>query len=180
MHGQPLASTTEAQTQSPCSLKVCPHYAAQQNATRCGFAIWQKLLGICRKIDHIHIKEEFFTNYISVYKNWGPRNTYASYAAPKMTCTLQLTANIGAANLWWYRHFADRIFMLRGILQHAASWGSHAGATPHWRLHYFQYLPRGEVALCCILPHGIVWSTFIWCSSKCDKGTNGTLNSFYL
>ncbi len=34
-----------------------------------GHATWQKLLGICCKINLVHIKTEFFANYISVYKN---------------------------------------------------------------------------------------------------------------
>ncbi len=38
-------------------------------------ALRQNMLGICRKINLIHIKKEFFANYISVYKNYGMRNT---------------------------------------------------------------------------------------------------------
>ncbi len=75
------------------------HYAAWQNATQCGFATWQKLAGTCCKIDHIRIKKEFLANYVSVYKNCGMRNIYASYAAPKIMSTVQLMANIGAASL---------------------------------------------------------------------------------
>ncbi len=33
------------------------------------FAVWQKLLGICRQFDRIHIKKEFFADYTSGYKN---------------------------------------------------------------------------------------------------------------
>ncbi len=58
-------------------------------STLCSIAEWgvatqQKLLSICRKINHIHIKKEFFANYISVYRNCGTRNVYTSYATPKI------------------------------------------------------------------------------------------------
>ncbi len=43
------------------------------------------------------------------------------HATPKITSTLQLTANIGAAIFWWYPHFANQISMLRSILQHAVA-----------------------------------------------------------
>ncbi len=52
---------------------------------KCGSAMRQKLLGVSCKINHIHIKKEFFANYVSLYKNWGMRNTFASYAALKIT-----------------------------------------------------------------------------------------------
>ncbi len=39
----------------PSFLKVCPHYAAQQNATHCSFVMRQKLFGIYRQFDRIHI-----------------------------------------------------------------------------------------------------------------------------
>ncbi len=39
------------------SIKVRPHYAAWQNATHCSFATRQKLLGICRQFDSVHIKK---------------------------------------------------------------------------------------------------------------------------
>ncbi len=64
-------------------VNVRPHYAA-----------WQKLFSICRKINHVHIKKEFFANYISVYKNCEMRNMYAPYATPKIM-SLQLVA-------WWH------------------------------------------------------------------------------
>ncbi len=80
-------------------VKDCPHYVARQNATQRSFATWKKLLGICHKIYRIHIRQYFFANYNSVYKNCGMRNMYSSYATPKITSTLQLTANIGTANL---------------------------------------------------------------------------------
>ncbi len=35
----------------------------------CDFAARQKLLDICRKINFVHVKKEFSTNYTSVYKN---------------------------------------------------------------------------------------------------------------
>ncbi len=44
----------------PNNLKVRPHYATRQNATRHGLAVWQKLLSICHKIDRVHIKKQFF------------------------------------------------------------------------------------------------------------------------
>ncbi len=43
-------------------VKVCSHYAARHNATHCSFATWQKLLGICRQCNHIHMKKEFFAD----------------------------------------------------------------------------------------------------------------------
>ncbi len=152
---------------SKSSVMVRSHYAAWENATRRVMvrsryaawenATWQKLLGICHKIDHFHIKKEFFANYISVY-NCGMRNMYATYATPKITFTLLLTGNIGAANLWLYWHFANRIFMPHSILQHVAACKSRAKAVPHWCLHYFWHLScRGKATLCCILPCGIVW-----------------------
>ncbi len=49
---------------------------------------------------------------------------YSSYGATKIISTLQLTANIGVANLWRDQYFADRIFMPQGMqkpcLSHAA------------------------------------------------------------
>ncbi len=50
------------------SIKVHPHYAAWQNATHCSFAAWQKLLGICRQFDHVHIKKEFFARITKTVK----------------------------------------------------------------------------------------------------------------
>ncbi len=49
-------------------IKVRPHYAAQQNATHCSFAAWQKLLGICHQCDRIHVKKEFFADLLQVTK----------------------------------------------------------------------------------------------------------------
>ncbi len=37
-----------------------------------------------RKINLDPIKNKFFASYISVYKNWGMRNLYASYATLKI------------------------------------------------------------------------------------------------
>ncbi len=50
------------------SFKVRPHYAAWQNATHCSFAARQKLLGICRQCDRVHMKKEFFTDLLQVPK----------------------------------------------------------------------------------------------------------------
>ncbi len=73
--------------------------------------------------------------------------------------SLQSTANISAANLWWDRHFANQIFMpWCGILQHATACRNHAEAAPHRRLHYFRHLPRGKAAFCYILPCDKVWT----------------------
>ncbi len=54
----------ELQEVEPCvdSLKVRPHYATWQNATHCSFAAWQKLLGICRQCDRVHMKKKFFAD----------------------------------------------------------------------------------------------------------------------
>ncbi len=49
-------------------VKVCPHYAAWQNATHFSFAAWQKLLGICRQCDRAHMKKEFFADLLQVTK----------------------------------------------------------------------------------------------------------------
>ncbi len=54
-------------------LKVRRHYAARQNATHCSFATRQKLLGICRQFDRVHMKKEFFADNTSGYKNCGTR-----------------------------------------------------------------------------------------------------------
>ncbi len=40
-----------------CMVQVPIHDAAWQNATQRGFAMWQKLVGICRKTQHIRIKK---------------------------------------------------------------------------------------------------------------------------
>ncbi len=69
-HSQRGIVRVETQICEGRRVKVRPHYAAWQNATQ-----QQKLLGIYRKINH---------NYISIYKNCGMRNTYVSYAAPKI------------------------------------------------------------------------------------------------
>ncbi len=80
-------------------IKMRPPYATWQNATKDNFTMWEKLLGICCKIDHVHNKRECFVNYILVYKNCGKRNIYAANAIPKITSTLQLMADIDMANL---------------------------------------------------------------------------------
>ncbi len=49
-------------------IKVRPHYAARQNATHCSFAARQKLLGICRQCDRVHMKKEFFAHLLQVTK----------------------------------------------------------------------------------------------------------------
>ncbi len=67
------------------SVKVHSHYTVWQSATQYGFTVLQKLLGICCKISHAHIKKEFLANYFPVYKNCIMKKTYASYAAPKIT-----------------------------------------------------------------------------------------------
>ncbi len=78
--------------------------------------------------------------------------------------------NIGVANLWWDKHFANWIFMPWGILQYAAACRSCAKAVPHWHLHYFQHLPCGKAVLGCILLCGIVWTHLY--------GAFNTLNRF--
>ncbi len=70
----------------------------------------------------------------------------------------QLMANIGAANLWWDRHFADQISMLHNILQHAAACRNCAETALHWHQHYFLHLPHSKIMFCFILPCGIVWT----------------------
>ncbi len=49
-------------------VKVHPHYAAWQNATICSFAAWQKLLGICRQCNCVHMKKKFFADLLQVTK----------------------------------------------------------------------------------------------------------------
>ncbi len=53
------------------SIKVHPYYAVRQNATRCSFAVWQKLLSICRQFDRVHIKKEFFANVAKIVEHDG-------------------------------------------------------------------------------------------------------------
>ncbi len=54
-------------------LKVRPQYAARQNATHCSLAAWQKLLGICRQCERVHMKKEFFADLLQV-TNGGTRS----------------------------------------------------------------------------------------------------------
>ncbi len=58
---------TQSQMSQEC-IKVRSHYAARQNATHCSFAARQKLLGICRQCDRVHIKKEFFADLLQVTK----------------------------------------------------------------------------------------------------------------
>ncbi len=50
------------------------------------------------KLTHVYIKKEFAI-YISVNKNCDFETSYAPYVGPKIKSTLQLSANISAANL---------------------------------------------------------------------------------
>ncbi len=54
---------------NPCNIKVHPHYATWQNTTHCNFTAQQKLHGICRQSDRVHIKRIFCEGY----KNCGTR-----------------------------------------------------------------------------------------------------------
>ncbi len=64
-----LLAVYELHGQSKCpvleKVKMDPHYTAQQKATHCSFAVWQKLLGMCRQFDSVYIKKEFFADYTS-------------------------------------------------------------------------------------------------------------------
>ncbi len=53
------------------SLKVHPHYAVWQNATHCTFAVWQKLLGICRQCDRVRRKKNFLQTFFRLQKLWN-------------------------------------------------------------------------------------------------------------
>ncbi len=58
-------------------LKVCPRYAA-----------WQKLLGICQKINHVHIKKEFFAKlYFSLQKLQNEKHVHGISLLQKNTVT---------------------------------------------------------------------------------------------
>ncbi len=64
-----------------------PHYAARQNATHCCFAAQQKLLGICRQCDRLHMKEEFFVDLLQVTKTvegdrWTSSNFFSNWLIP--------------------------------------------------------------------------------------------------
>ncbi len=62
-------------------LKMRPHCAARQHATHCSFAALQKLLGICRQCNLVHMKKEFFANLLQVTKTVERR--YMSCPPPK-------------------------------------------------------------------------------------------------
>ncbi len=99
-----------------------------------------KVLSICRKINCVLIKEEFFASYISVYKNYGMRNTYAPYVTPKNEVSLLFTANISVQTI-------DET----GILP--IKFSCHMA-------FYNIYTIFSKATLCCILLHGIVWTYF--------------------
>ncbi len=52
-------------------IKVRPHYATRQNATHCSFAARQKLLGICRQCDRVHMKKNFLQTFFRLPKLWN-------------------------------------------------------------------------------------------------------------
>ncbi len=53
---------------------VRPHYAARQNAIHSSFAARQKLFGICRQCNRVHMKKKFFADLLQVTKNYGTKS----------------------------------------------------------------------------------------------------------
>ncbi len=103
---------------------------------RLHFAARQQLLGICRKINLIPIKKNFLSTIFQFTKTVDEK--HASYAAPKITSHYSWRQISGTANLWCDRHFADWIFMPRGILQ----------PVMLKLRRYFRHLPHGKTAFC--------------------------------
>ncbi len=100
------------------NLKVGPHYAARQNATHCKFAVWQKLLGICRQCDPVHMKKKFFADLFQVTKTVEQdRRTWSDFFLQLADTILKpLTHHMPRD-----RQFADRIFRPCSIEWHAAA-----------------------------------------------------------
>ncbi len=103
-----------------------PHYAAWQNAAHCSFFALQKLLGICRLFDRVHIKKEFSADSLQFTKTvkqdqWTSSVFFCNWL---MSFRNPLLVICRMANRWWDRHFADRIFMPHGMpkpcLSHSA------------------------------------------------------------
>ncbi len=82
------------------------------------------------------LKKNFCQLYFSLQKLQNEKHVRIICFA-KNYVSLQLTANISIANFWWTRHFASRIFMPCGILQHARACRNHAKAARYWRVYYF-------------------------------------------
>ncbi len=104
-------------------VKVCPHYAAQQNATHCNFVAWQNLLSICRQCDRVHMKKEFFADLLQVTKTverelWTLSDFFLKLADTNLK---PFTHHMPCSFLWWDRQFAGQIFRPRSIEQHAAA-----------------------------------------------------------
>ncbi len=135
------------------SVKVRPHYAAQQNATHYSFAAWQKLLGICRQFDRAHIKKEFFADYISQVIKTEEQDqwTLSDFFLYLIDAILKPLTHHMPRNKPLMRPTFCR-------LNFDAAWhATHAEAMPHWRPHYCHHLSHGKAAFCCILSGGIVW-----------------------
>ncbi len=112
-------------------LKVRPHYAARQNATHYSFAARQKLLGICRQCDRVHMKKKILADLLQVTKTVErDRRTWSDFF-PKLADTIlkPLTHQMPCGFFWWDWQFADQIFR-----------------------------PRSLAALCRCVPHGIMWT----------------------
>ncbi len=107
----------------PASLQVRPHYAAWQNAPHCSFATQQKLLGICRQCDCIHMKKEFFADLLQVTKtveqDWRTSSDFFLKLAD--TILKPLIHHMPRSFFRWDRQFADQIFSPRSIERHAAA-----------------------------------------------------------
>ncbi len=129
------------------NIKMHRHPSTWQNATQ---SARQKLLCICRKINLVHIKKEFFGNYVSVYNNCGTRKIYISYAAPKITSSYS----------WWqisvWQTFDDTDTLLIKFLRHAAVcnilWHTETMPKPHCINVYTNF------GICCAKPHSVASS----------------------
>ncbi len=113
--------TTEL-TEYNDNLKVRPHYAARQNATHCSFAAQQKLLGICRQCDLVHMKKKFFADLQVIKTVERDQRTWSDFFLKLADTILKpLTRHMPHGFFWWDRQFADRILKPRSIEQYAAA-----------------------------------------------------------
>ncbi len=115
-----------------------------------------------------HIKKEFFANYISIYKNCWWENTYALYAAPKITSRY---------SRWPYRCGKP---LMRPTFCQFSRCAAFYNMPQHtetvlkshriWRLHYFWHLPLLHFAvwhsvdtlLCYDIRSMFIWLKGVW------------------
>ncbi len=158
---QPIVAVQNVWTLRYCrapkygSLKVCPHYATQHTAAKCGKAAWQKLryaTGICGHC----------VGLAAAYRS--------------MLCSLKIrSANCRShqkkpRGIWWVRvskwyqpvweKKSDQVRRSRSTV--LVTWRSaknffHVDAIA-LAAYVEQLLPHGRAAVCCILLRGIVWT----------------------